>query len=96
MCVMNNKRISSHYILFLLLILVSFSVGIHFLHDLQPGHSDILGSRSGVCNGAIHNGFFVSLLPSVIFVTLLISVFSFYRQFPRLDKLSVFVPPPIQ
>lgn len=96
MCVMNNKRNSSQLILFLLIILVSFSVGIHFLHDLQPGHSDILGSRSGVCIGGIHSGFFMSLIPSVIFVTLLFSASPFHRQLPRLDKLSVFVPPPIQ
>lgn len=96
MCVMNSKRNSSQYILFLLVILVLFSVGIHFLHDLQPGHSDILGSRSGLCNGAIHNGIFVSLIQSVFFVTLLFSASPFHRQLPRLDALSVFVPPPIQ
>lgn len=95
MCAMNNKRIFSHFVLFLLLILILFSVGIHFLHDLQPGHSDIFGSSSGACTGSIHYGIIISFIPSAFFITLLFSYLSLYRLFPRVNKLSIFIPPPI-
>jgi hypothetical protein len=45
-----------------LLMLVTFSVGVHFVHDMLPGHSDVIGSGSGVCSGVVHYG----VVPGVI------------------------------
>lgn len=93
---MNNTRIFPPHIIFLFLILIIFSVGVHFLHDLQPGHSDIFGSITGVCNGAIHYGIFMSMISGMILVALIVKIYTFLWQFPRLHKISVLVPPPIQ
>jgi len=93
---MNNIRIPHNLIIILLLILIMFSVGLHFLHDLQPGHSDSLGINSGSCNGAIHYGIISGVIPTMFFIALLVKIDPIHWQFPRTSKLSVFVPPPIR
>jgi hypothetical protein len=95
MCAMNNKRNSTHNIFLLMMILISLCIGIHFLHDLQPGHSDIFGSSTGVCTGIIHYGIIISFIPSAFFVGLLFNYSLFYILFPRVNKNSIFIPPPI-
>jgi len=76
--------------------MITFSVGVHFLHDLQPGHSDILGISSGSCNGAIHFGLFSGEFPVMFLVVLLVKIEPTYWRFPRTSQLSVVVPPPIR
>jgi len=93
---MNNIRSPYHRILILLLILITLSVGAHFLHDLQPGHSDILETSSGSCNGAIHSGIFMGVFPAMFLVALLVKIEPSFWQFPRTSKLTVFIPPPIR
>jgi len=93
---MNKIRIPHNLIIILLLLLITFSVGVHFLHDLQPGHSDILGISSGSCNGAIHYGIFMGVIPAIFLISLFVKIEPTCWQFPRTRKLSVFVPPPIR
>ena len=93
---MNNIRIRYNLIIILLLLLITVSVGVHFLHDLQPGHSDILGISSGSCNGAIHYGIFTGVIHTMFLIALLVKIEPTCWQFPRTRKLSVFVPPPIR
>ena len=96
MSAMNNLRIPHNLIMILLLLLITLSIGIHFLHDLQPGHADILGISSGSCNGAIHFGFFTGVFPAMFLIALLVKIEPTCWQFPRKRNLSVFVPPPIR
>ena len=48
MCAMNNARPSYHRVIVILLLLVTFSVGVHFVHDMLPGHSDVPGVIAGM------------------------------------------------
>jgi len=93
---MNNIRIPHNLVIIILLLLITFSVGVHFLHDLQPGHSDILGISSGSCNGAIHYGIFTGVIPAMFLIALLVKIEPTCWQFPQTRILSVFVPPPIR
>ena len=93
---MNNIRIPHNLIIFLLLLLITFSVGVHFLHDLQPGDSDIFGISSGSCNGAIHYGIFMGVILAIFLIAFFVKIELSCWQFPRTRKLSVFVPPPIR
>ena len=93
---MNNIQIPHNLTIIFLLILITLSVGVHFLHDLQPGHTDFLGISSGSCNGAIHYGIFASVIPTMFLIALLVKIETPRWQFPRPSKLSVIVPPPIR
>gem|GEM_PF-1311429 len=93
---MNNIRIPHNLIIILLLILITLSVGVHFLHDLQPRHADILGISSGSCNGALHYGIFTGVIPTMFLIALLVKDESASWFFLRTSTLSVFVPPPIR
>jgi len=92
----NKLRHSHNHVLIIVLILISFSIGSHFLHDLQPGHSDILGISSIICNGTLHFGIYMDVFPAVLIVALLVKIEPSSRRFPRINKLSVLVPPPIR
>jgi len=96
MCSMNNLRVSRHRFLIIMLILMILSIGVHFLHDLQPGHLDWIGSGSGICNGAIHFGITAATISGIVFVVLATKADPFLRLFHRSSRLSVFVPPPIR
>jgi hypothetical protein len=92
---MNNLRLSNHHILFLLLILIALSVGIHFLHDLQPVHLSIFENSSGLCDESIHYVILMNAALEILFAVFLLKSCSAYRQIPRSCNLFAIVPPPI-
>lgn len=96
MCAMNNARPSYHHVIVILLMLVTFSVGVHFVHDMLPGHSDVIGSGSGVCSGVVHYGVVPGVITGMIFMVLTIKIYPQHKSFLRLLKLPVFDPPPIR
>ena len=95
MCAMNNARPSYHRVIVILLLLVTFSIGIHFVHDMLPGHSDVIGSSSGVCSGVVHFGVVPGVIPGMVLIALTIKIYHLDKSFIRLLKLPVFDPPPI-
>lgn len=90
MFVMNKTRF-----LYFLIILIILSVGVHFFHDLQLGHSDTYGITSGSCTGAIHYGYSRTEIHLVLLVVLLAMIDLTSWLLSRASQLSVFVPPPI-
>ena len=92
---MNNLRDSFPKIFILLILLIMFSMGMHFLHDIQPGHSDLFGNTPGGCNAAIHYGFLASSFAGLLFVALIIKFKSIKWPSPRSRELYIIVPPPI-
>lgn len=96
MCAMNNARPSYHRVIVILLLLVTFSVGIHFVHDMLPGHSDVIGSSSGLCSGVVHFGIVLGAVPGMVLIALTIKIYPLRKSFLRLLNLPVFDPPPIR
>jgi len=92
---MNNMRSPYHRIFILLLILITLSVGMHFLHDSQPGHSDSFGNNSGSCNGAIHYGILISAILGMLPTALIIKIDFINWQNLHSSRLFIIVPPPI-
>jgi len=95
MCAMNNARISYHRVIVILLLLVTFSVGVHFVHDMLPGHTDVIGASSGGCSGVVHFGVVPGVIPGMVFMVLTIKIYPQRKSFLRLLKLPAFDPPPI-
>jgi len=94
MCAMNNMRIPSPQIIFILLLLITISLGFHFLLDIQPGHSDVLTNSFGFCSSIIHFDIDLGLVNGLVLIVLMIIVQHPEKSFLRLLNILVFDPQP--
>lgn len=92
------NRVSSPYPRFLIVLLwlIVICLAAHFLHDLQPGHTDLPGIAAMMCSMAIHSGLLSVGITAVVLMVLVMKLIFFPRQFARFLVLSVPIPPPIQ
>jgi hypothetical protein len=92
------NKVSSTYPRFLIVLLwlIVICLSAHFLHDIQPGHTDLPGIAAMACSLAIHTGLLASVVTAIVLAVLVIKLIFFPRQFARFSVLSVPIPPPIQ
>ena len=95
MFAMNDAAFSHRRLLTILLWLLVICVSAHFLHDLQPGHGDLLGVKASFCSQMIHIGLLLGIAPVVILVVFIIKAVFPLRLFPLFAVVSVPIPPPI-
>jgi len=93
---MNNGSTPYRRFLIVVFWLLVICLAVHFLHDLEAGHADLLGSASRVCSLAIHSGLLAGMIPAVVLAVLVLSVVFLPRLYTRFECLSVPIPPPIQ
>ena len=92
---MNSSASPYQRFLIVLLWLIVICLSSHFLHDLQPGHTDLPGSAAMACSMAIHSGLLAGVIPTVILAVLMKKVHTLTRTFTHFSVLSVPIPPPI-
>lgn len=93
---MNSGLSPYRRFLIVLLWLIVICLSAHFLHDLQPDHTDLPGSAAMACSMAIHTGLLAGVIPTVVLAILVMKMIGLPRQFTRFSVLSVPIPPPIQ
>ncbi|MAT42707.1 MAG: hypothetical protein CL609_10220 [Anaerolineaceae bacterium] len=91
---MNKTRIFNDRIIVVLFLLVTCIVCARFLHDMLPGHSDVITSSSGLCSGVVHFDIILGVVSGLVLIGLTIKSHHPHKLFIRLINLHVFDPPP--